>query len=170
MNAGTVNHRSRAEDVTACVGPVGHLFRSLAAARLLNLLVDRPDEYFRFTELEKCVGVAKRSLQVSLESLTKAGLIVHEGHTYCFAVQSPLARPISDAIKVSRRESGLPRTESFADSVARCTSAPADSYTVDGPTVEHPTPEAERVAHMKRLPDTPLQRWTSSEPTGAFAI
>lgn len=170
MSSATIKRRSRAEAATESLGPVGYLISSPAAARLLNLLVDRPRERFRFTELEERTGVAKRSLQVCLLSLSKAGLIVREGQTYCFAIGSPLARPIAEAIEVSRRVARLPRIESFADSVVRWASTPAGSCTVEGPTIDDPTPETTRIAHMKQLPDTPLHRRTASESAGAFVL
>lgn len=149
---------------------MGYLLSSPAEARLLALLVTRQQERFRFSDLLKQLGVAKRSLQTCLELTTSAGLVVREGHAYRFAGENPLAGSVAAAVEISLRALRQPPAESFADSIARWAGMPAGSATVDGPVVAQPLPEADRLAHVRRMADTPARNWTDSEPSGAFAV
>ncbi len=170
MSTATIKRRPRAEETTECIGPIGYLLGSPAEARLLALLVMRRYERFRFVDLLRHLGMAKRSLQTCLEQTAKAGLLVREGQAYRFAIESPLACSMADAIQISLQATRKPSAKSFADSIARWAGMPAGSATIDGPTVEHPMPESKRLAHFKQMPDTPVRNWTASEPSGAFAI
>jgi hypothetical protein len=60
--------------------------------------------------------------------------------------------------------------ESCAASIERWANAAADTYSINGPTIEWQTPAAERMARLQRLANTPADGRAVFEHMGAFAI
>jgi hypothetical protein len=161
---------SRAEKASTYVGPVGYLFGSAIAAHLLALFLEEPETRFHFGDLEARTGATKYALQQCLKTLEHVGLVWRGGRAYRFATESPLAQPIAEVIKVSKRVAQQPQRESFAESVTRWAGVPEGTYSVEGPSIENPAPEAVRIARFKRRPRTPLDKRQTFEQKGAFAI
>ncbi len=70
----------------------------------------------------------------------------------------------------NKDEMEIRASPSMAEDVAYWQTHPGAAV-VEGPIVENPMSEAERIVHMKQMPKTSPRKWTSAEPSnGIFAI
>jgi predicted nucleotidyltransferase len=81
------------------------LFRSEFQARLLTLLVESPDRWWRANELRELLGGAASTLHAELNRLGQAGLVEREEigrvHRFRIATDSLLYRPLRELIEAS---------------------------------------------------------------------
>lgn len=98
--------RSRSQEAVAEVGPLGYLFASASAARILSVFAAEPEASFTLSDLKQRSHAAKGTMQADLRRLTAARLIRREGQgnktSYRYALDQELGRKMLQVMRLSR--------------------------------------------------------------------
>jgi hypothetical protein len=100
--------RRRSDAAVAAMGPLGHLFASASAARMLSVFAAEPKARFTLGDLKQRAHAAKGTVQADLRRLMAAQLVCREGRgnktCYRYALDREFGREMLRVVHLSRRQ------------------------------------------------------------------